>query len=290
MWLLVLVDAFLRTVSPPAPPSFFRITGVFQRPGLRESSGIAVSRSHRGVLWTHNDSGDGPFVYATDTAGKDLGTWRVSGASATDWEDIAIGPCPSFAGWCLYIADTGDNGEARPSVTVYAVPEPTPSGERVDSARATAPAEALQLTYTGGPSDVEAIYVTADATLFLVTKGRSRGVRLLQVARGAWQAAGPVAAAQIQRLPIEPDQRIGRWVTGAAVSPDGAKVVVRTYSELYIFTPENGGALGPEPIVCWLGPSEPQGEAVDFLNSSTLVTTSEAPHGVTGTIYLTRCP
>ena len=280
MWPLVVVAA-LQQVPPPT-----RLTGVFQRPDLRESSGVAVSRAHRGVLWTHNDSGDGPFIYATDSAGKDLGAWRVTGANANDWEDMSIGPCPTTTATCLYLADTGDNGETRASVTVYAVPEPAPA----DSTRVTAPASALQLTYPGGPSDVEAIYVTGDGTLFLVTKGRSRGVRLLRVPRSAWTAAGPVAAELVQQLPIMPDPLAGRRVTGAAVSPDGARVAVRTYAELYIFSPQAGGTLGPNPAVCWLGPLEPQGEAVAFLDATTLVLTSEASRGVAGTIYLTRCP
>jgi hypothetical protein len=33
---------------------------------LAESSGVAVSRTQPGVLWSHNDSGDGPTLYAID--------------------------------------------------------------------------------------------------------------------------------------------------------------------------------------------------------------------------------
>ena len=33
---------------------------------LRESSGLGVSQSYPGVFWTHNDSGDGPRLYAID--------------------------------------------------------------------------------------------------------------------------------------------------------------------------------------------------------------------------------
>src|SRR5262245_20994043 len=31
---------------------------------VKESSGIAASRLNAGVFWTHNDSGDDPFIYA----------------------------------------------------------------------------------------------------------------------------------------------------------------------------------------------------------------------------------
>jgi len=62
---------------------------------LKESSGLAISRTQQGVLWSHNDSGDGPSLYAIDIAGKLLGVFHVSGAMARDWEDISTGPCPA---------------------------------------------------------------------------------------------------------------------------------------------------------------------------------------------------
>src|ERR1700741_3966146 len=61
---------------------------------ISESSGLVASRTTPGVYWTHNDSGDGPFIYAFDTRGNSRGIFRVTGAQARDWEDIAIGPGP----------------------------------------------------------------------------------------------------------------------------------------------------------------------------------------------------
>src|SRR5690606_10690255 len=101
---------------------------------VAESSGLAASRSHPGVFWTHNDSGDEAFVFAIDSAGRLLGRVRVTGAENHDWEDIALAPCGDDAGDCLYIADTGNNLGSREEVAIYRVPEPAPD----DSA--TAPA------------------------------------------------------------------------------------------------------------------------------------------------------
>ena len=42
------------------------LQATIQSPRLIESSGVAVSRAYPDVLWSHNDSGDGPYVYATD--------------------------------------------------------------------------------------------------------------------------------------------------------------------------------------------------------------------------------
>jgi hypothetical protein len=284
MWLL----AFLLQTAPP--PSAARLTGVFQHPRLKESSGVAVSRAHRGVIWTHNDSGDGPYVYASDTAGADFGALRVTGAMALDWEAMALGPCPADPGDCLYFADTGDNYEQRPWVTVYAIPEPAPPAGPADTTRATAAAAALHLTYPGGPADVEAVYVGRDGGLYFVTKGRTDGVRLYRVGRTAWGARAVAPAEFVQRLPITPDNRVGRSVTGAALSEDGTRAVIRTYSEVYLFAVAPDGRLAPHPTVCWLGGLESQGEAVDFLDAATLVLTTEAGRGVTGLIHIVRCP
>ena len=46
------------------------------------------------MLWSHNDSGDAPTLYAIDLKGTLLAKVAVLDAVAIDWEDIAGGPCP----------------------------------------------------------------------------------------------------------------------------------------------------------------------------------------------------
>src|SRR5687767_11357942 len=91
---------------------------------VKESSGIAASRRNNGVLWTHNDSGDGPFIFAFDRQGKHRGVWRIAGAAALDWEDMAVGPGPTRGRSYLYIGDIGDNLKKRGQIIVYRVAEP----------------------------------------------------------------------------------------------------------------------------------------------------------------------
>ncbi|MGH2625319.1 MAG: hypothetical protein ACRDHY_01550, partial [Anaerolineales bacterium] len=171
LWSLTLAILGCRAQAQSVPE--VTQTGAFASARVTESSGVAVSRQHKGILWTINDSGDGPFLYATALEGRDLGAVRLRGASAEDWEDIALGPCPSRSGTCLYVADTGDNLERRLSVTVYAVEEPAPPGGPSDTTRAVA-AQRLEVIYPDGPHDVEAIYVgPGDGALYLVSKGRT---------------------------------------------------------------------------------------------------------------------
>lgn len=264
-------------------------------PRVAESSGIAVSRAHRGVLWTHNDSGDRPYVYATDLAGTDRGTVGIRGARAVDWEDIVLGPCFAGRGTCLYIADTGDNDEKRKSVVIYAVPEPVPPGPGAEPTPSAPPAT-LHLRYPGGPDDVEAAYVSPrDSALYLVSKGRRGPVQLYRVPRKAWGSDTLVTASLVQTLPITPLAALGRLVTGAAIRADGRLVAVRTYSEIYFFVPGAGGRLTPShQPVCNVAGLEPQGEAIAFLDDSTLVLTSEGTGSrrrrIGGPIHTVRCP
>ncbi len=142
---------------------------------IKESSGIAASRRNAGIFWTHNDSGDGPFVYAFDRQGKHRGVWRVTGAKAIDWEDMAIGPGPRRGRSYLYLGDIGDNSKKRDQITVYRVAEPqvTPkdSSSTVQNPRDTEAADVIRLKYPDGKYDAEALLIhpfTGD--LYVITK------------------------------------------------------------------------------------------------------------------------
>ena len=281
------------------------LQATFQAPRLVESSGVAVSRTYPDVLWTHNDSGDGPYLYATDLRGTNRGVLLVPGAQAIDWEDMTLGPCPiAFpvqprskvnASSCIYLADTGDNMEFRPFVTVYAVPEPPPPEGASDTLGITRAPAILRLRYPDGSHDVEAVYVAPrDTALYLVSKGAARGsaIRLYRLDAKSWRAgADSIAVATlVQTLDIRPNPEAGRVVTAGAIRPDGRVVALRTYSEIYLFYPGIGGRLLPaRERPCNIAGLEIGGEAIDFLNDSTFVLTSEAGRRRPGTIDTVKC-
>ena len=286
------------------------LQAAFQSPRVVESSGVAVSRTYPDVLWTHNDSGDGPYLYATDLRGTDRGALLVSGAQALDWEDMSLGPCPvAFKqqppprqprprASCIYLADTGDNLELRPYVTVYAIPEPRPPERASDTLGTTRAPAVLNLRYPDGSHDVEAVYVSPrDTALYLVSKGARRGsaIRLYRVDRKAWRAPSDttseiVLAALVQTLDVRPNPEAGRVVTAGAARPDGRVVAIRTYSEIYLFYPGVGGRLLPARArPCDIAGLEIGGEAIDFLDDSTFVLTSEAGRHRPGTIDTIKC-
>jgi hypothetical protein len=268
-------------------------------PALDETSGLAVSRTQPGVLWSHNDSGNAPNLYAIDATGKLLATFSVS-AEARDWEDMSLGPCPdgseaavSMPASCLYLADIGDNDRVRETVTVYIVGEPSVADSTSSGALA---ARSFRYRYPDGPDDAEAFAVLPDGDVTIVTKGRSGTIGFFRLRRAAIARAiisGEVLSAEYEGdSGIKPDQSISRLVTAAAVSPDGATLAVRTYYEVYFFRAAKEGEKvrwrgTRDP--CFLGKAEPQGEAIDYFDNEVLLVTSERSRNPSGLIHRLRC-
>jgi hypothetical protein len=248
---------------------------------IDESSGIVASRRNPGLFWTHNDSGDGPFVYAFDRAGRNRGTWRVEGAKAFDWEDIAAGPGPEPGRAYLYAGDIGDNGEKRELVVVYRFPEPevtdAGSGSTGQSPRATATAEALRLKYPDGPHNAEALMVhPTSGDLYVVTK--------LADSAGVYKLAAPFDASKVNTLArvatLHGPGFFGTLITGGDISPDGRRVALCDYASGYELTLPLGSKSfddiwSRKPTVIPLG-ARRQGEAVCYrLDGAALLATSE---------------
>ena len=137
-----------------------------------ESSGITFSQRRDDVLWTHNDSGDTPRLFAVDTAGRDLGTFPVDPAKAVDWEDIASASIDGKP--CLIVADTGDNQRKRGDATLYMIEEPDIGTDRVARVIRTLP-----FTYEDGPQNCEGLGVAPDEQVFYLATRGNEGQRKL---------------------------------------------------------------------------------------------------------------
>ncbi|MBN1529060.1 MAG: hypothetical protein JW895_08365 [Thermoleophilaceae bacterium] len=204
-----------------------RETGTIETPEATELSGLAISRSQRGVLWTHNDSGDVARLFAVNTRGRLLSEVAVSGAAATDWEDVAAGR------GAVYVADIGDNGAQRPEVVVYRVPEP-----RVKGAPAlTVDARSLVLRYPDGAHDAEALLVSpSNGALLVVTKDFS-GRAGVYAARQ--RGTGVRTLRRVARIALGG----GEAVTAGDISADGRIIAVRTYFRAYVWKRKRGETI-----------------------------------------------
>jgi len=234
---------------------------------VRESSGVDFSLRFPGVLWTHNDSGWPPYLYAVTRSGMLDGTLRVEGVAARDWEALDVTPCE--AGSCIWIADTGDNGEDRREVELVRVPESEPGeGTPVQGER-------FPILLPDGPRDIEAMYILPGERIHLVTKGRSHPVTVYRYPLPL-RPGEPVMLEEVQELfPGIPSFR--NRITGASASADGSVVLVRSYDLLHFFRPDPDGTLLPMGVEALNLRSlqEPQGEAVAIGSGGEVVLTSE---------------
>jgi hypothetical protein len=216
---------------------------------LIEISGMTYSLRDPGVLWVHNDSGGGPFIYAIDARTCAVrARVRITGVAARDFEAIAAGR-DAKGRPVLWLADIGDNLDSWPYVWLHRIREPSLS-------QASASATTYRVTYADRPHNAEALL--ADPTsqrLWIVTK---------QLAHGRIYAL----PARLSRTTVNlarPVHREGGLITDGSVSPDGKRYVLRDYVNTTLF---QGLPVGTQPQVIPL-PFQVQGEAITWTPDGT---------------------
>jgi hypothetical protein len=250
----------------PAAPQCQTSGPAVKIPDLPEASGVALSRRTPGRLWAHNDSGD-PVLVALDTRGTVTGRVRVSGVTIEDWEAVGVGPCPG--GSCIYIADIGDNEAERERITIYRIAEPSTEGSVTVK-------DAFHATYPDGAHDAEALLITPDGSLFIVTKGETDAVGLYRISG----ALRPGATHQLERVgKPRASGKVSKteWITDGAVSPDGTWVALRTRqgfafhraADLFAGNWTEAGRVDLKAV------SEAQGEGIALAADGTVYLTGE---------------
>ncbi|GAA0698558.1 WD40 repeat domain-containing protein [Streptomyces cellulosae] len=213
-------------------------------PRITESSGLAASRQHPGVYWTHNDSDDGPYLYAVDgSTGDTVARLTLTGiGTPRDVEAISVGP-----GNRLFVADTGDNlGGTWPYVWIYELPEP----KRLQDA--TVQATQYVVKYSDGPRDAEAMVVhPKTGRVYLIDKHED----------GGHLYEGPAKLSPEGDNVFRPIAPVELWTTDAALSPDGQDLAVRGYFG-GIHYAWNGGKLQRKDRLSV--PLQGQGESVTY--------------------------
>jgi hypothetical protein len=259
----------------------------FQDTTINEASGIADGRRNPGVLWTHNDSGDKPNVYALDRQGVTVGVFAVRAATAVDWEDMAWGPGPNGTGQYLFLGDIGDNNRRRTDCAVYRIAEPK-IGARAGTREAPLLSEGttvrIPFAYPDGPHDAEALMVhPKTGVIYLVTK-ESSGVAGVYKFPTARTNSARVRLTRVGNVTLGGEQHLfPNVVTGGDISPDGRKVTLVTYARAYEFTlpagARNFDAIWKTRPAALDLPPLPQCEAVCYTRDgkSLLVTSEQTP-------------
>jgi hypothetical protein len=216
-------------------------------PQIRESSGLAASRAHPGVYYTHNDMGWEPQVFAVSSETGETEAVLDLKTTAVDWEDIAV----TDSG--VWVGDIGGGATARKDVTVLTFPEPTTLED--GSPEVTE----YTLTYDDGAHDAEALLVDPRSDqVYVVTKAPGGGTIY---------AAPPVLGPGVNTLTRVDDAPSN--VTSGSWAPNGSGFALRNYPRAYVYA----GFTGP-PIVVDL-PESRQGESLVLLADGDLLVGSE---------------
>lgn len=263
--------------SQYAPPSTL---AEVDDPRLTESSGLAASRRHTGVLWSHNDSGGGPWLFAFTRSGKVLGRMRVRNAPSRDWEGLAIGPGPAGDERSyLYIGDIGSNTRQRRIVVVYRVPEPASIKDGAD----LPVAEALQFVYPDRAHDAECLMIhPKSGDLYIITKETGIREPIIYKASAPLKSGVPARLERVGELKlpgVSPFSRLFGRITGGDISPDGTRVIVCDYLQVWEAVAPRGrewdGVWKSDWVEVDAG-TRHQGEAVTYrLDGRAILATSE---------------
>lgn len=127
---------------------------------ISESSALALSSTHPGLVYTTNDSGHAPTVFVlNDRNGQLVGRTRLTGLHAIDIEAL----CASSDG-SLYVGDIGDNNGTRPHIRIYRLPQPGVGHHKVTPRK-------LILSYPHGKHDAESmLYDTTTGRVYVISK------------------------------------------------------------------------------------------------------------------------
>lgn len=218
-----------------------RIVFSFTDDRITESSGLVDAGS---LMFTVNDSGDDPVVYAVDrTTGDTVGVTTYSSDDVSDVEAIAPGPEVSMPNGTVWVGDIGDNDMDRASVDLYAVPRPGRGNRDVEAAR-------FHLVYPDGSQDAETLLVHPQTgRVYIVSKAILGGI-----VYAAPSSLEPESVNALSAIGHVPDV-----VTDGAFFPDGEHVLLRSYGNARVYTFPGLREVGKVEL-----PTQEQGEAVSI--------------------------
>lgn len=247
--LLLAATALLAVVPPAWGGGADRTVFRFHDDRITESSGLVDLGG--GLMATVNDSGDGPYVYVVDGAGRTVGVTDYGG-DAVDVESMA----PLDAGH-VWVGDTGGNIHARATVQVYRVP--VGRGDRRVSATR------YDLLYPDAPHDAETLLADPrTGRLYVVSKSFLRGI--------------VYAAPRHLRTGVSNRMRevgtVPGMVTDGTFLPDGRHVLLRRYGDATVYTLPGLRPAGPTfPL-----PRQRQGEGISIGPGGRIRISTEGVH------------
>ncbi|WP_457126133.1 hypothetical protein [Mucilaginibacter sp. HD30] len=258
---------------------------------MSETSGMAASGINKELFYVHNDSGDTSRFFVINAEGKLFNTiyYRADTTlknGVLDCEDIAVGPGPKDGKSYIYIGDMGDNGAARPAITIYRIEE---NEGLLNGTNKTAKARPIFLRYPDWPKDAETLMIDpVEKLICIVTKrGDAVGIYTAPLNSALGDTVTLTKRATLTFSGIKPL----KWITAGDISKDGKHILIKSYQELYYWERKDNESIWQAMQRKPLSPhyeEEKLGEAVAFsADGKSFYTTSE---GVFAPIYYYKTP
>jgi hypothetical protein len=281
---LAMMLMLLYLYSHASNPQFSnRLTlGFIENPDIDEASGLAASRKNKGVLWTHNDSGNRNSIFALNLRGQNLGEYQIGFIPNRDWEDIAVGPGPDEQHQYIYIGDIGDNDAEYYIKYIYRIPEPSVDSSQSPVDTILSDFDVIAFRYPDGERDAETLMVDPLTKDIYIVSKREDSVRVYRASNPQAMSDKVTVLEYITALNLS-------HITAGDISASGSEILLKSYSNVYYWKREKSQSIGEAlemmpQMVPYI--AEPQGEGITWApDASGYYTISEEPAGVPAFLY-----
>lgn len=199
---------------------------------IKESSAVEVTEKSN-LIWTLEDSGNKPLLFALDKKGEIVNTVEITNAKNIDWEDLT-----SDKDGNLYIGDFGNNDNERKDLSIYKINAADLTRKQASAAERIAFFFPEQAQFPPKKSerfyDVESFFLFED-NFYLFTKNRSSKFDGTTLLYQVPNKAGNHPAKLLSSFKTC-DNFNHCAVTSADISPDGKKVALLSSDKVWIFT------------------------------------------------------
>lgn len=224
---------------------------------LHEVSGLAASMNNPGLLWTHNDSGNGAEVFLIDQNINIIQTYILQGVENRDWEDITVGPGPDSTKNYVYMAEIGDNSATFPLKYIYRFEEPVIGSS--EKKIAITDFDTITFQLPDMRKDTEALLIDPKTKDLYIVSKREEPVYVYQL-KYPYSKKDTLTALHVGSLPMT-------QIVAGDFSPDGSEILMKNYDHIYYWKNSSNKTIHellkemPQHVPYEV---EPQGESITW--------------------------
>lgn len=248
---------------------------------IKESSAVEVTEKSD-LIWTLEDSGNKPRIFALNTKGEIANTITIINAQNNDWEDLT-----SDKEGNLYIGDFGNNNNKRKNLSIYKINAADLNKKQASVAEKISFFYPEQVLFPPKNSerfyDVESFFLFEDH-FYLFTKNRSS------------KFDGTTLLYQVPNKPgNHPAKLLSSFktcdnfnhcaITSADISPDGKKVALLSSDKVWIFSEFTANKFLSGKVQKIELDHYTQKEGICFVGNDKLYITDERDKKIGGKLY-----